>query len=201
MEALESSVSRSDRTVDDLIQRIREGDSAAFAHLVRSNQAYAFALAFRMLTDEDEARDAVQEAFIRVWKNLEKYDPSRKFTTWLYAIVSRICLDRLRSRSRQTRFFRRATEERSFDHVPDPLDTEARYSNQEIAKIISRLSEHLSTTQKLVFTLRDLQECSIQEVCDITGLSEGSIKTNLSLARKKIRNLLAQQYDIHGSQA
>ena len=60
--------------MDDIIARCKNGESEAFASLVRANQGYAFALAFRMLTDEDEARDVVQESFVRVWKNLKHYD-------------------------------------------------------------------------------------------------------------------------------
>jgi RNA polymerase sigma-70 factor, ECF subfamily len=185
--------------VDDIIQKCKSGDSGAFALLVRSHQAYAFALAFRMLADEDEALDIVQDSFIRVWKNLERYDPAQKFTTWLYAIVSRLCLDRLRSRSRSNRLFRKGDSEKPLEWERDPRDTETLYSNRELTEIITRLSTELSPAQKLVFTLRDLQECTIQEVCEITGLSEGSIKTNLSYARHKIRHQLAARYDIRGS--
>ena len=201
MEALEESPTETESTVDDIIRKCREGDSTAFGLLVRTHQVYAFALAFRMLSDEDEARDVVQESFIRVWKNLERYDPSQKFTTWLYAIVSRLSLDRLRSRSRANRFFRRGNDDTLLEEARDNVDPETLYSNREIAQIITRLTDDLSPTQKLVFTLRDLQGCTIQEVCDITGLSGGSIKTNLSYARQKIRHLLATQYDITGSQS
>jgi len=185
--------------VDDIIRKSTEGDAASFGLLVKAHQGYAFALAFRMLADEDEARDVVQESFIRVWKSIRRYDPSQKFTTWLYAIVSRVCLDKLRSRSRSNRLFHRGSDG-SFDDGPrDSSDPEKTYSNRELAQLISQLSEDLTPTQRLVFTLRDLQECTIAEVSAITGLSEGSIKTNLSYARRRIRNVLASQYDISGS--
>jgi RNA polymerase sigma-70 factor (ECF subfamily) len=188
-------------TVHDIITQCRKGDAQAFTLLVRSHQDYAFALAFRMLTDEDEAQDVVQETFIRVWKNLDQYDTAQKFTTWLYAIVSRLCLDRLRSRSRSHRLFRRSSDETTIREVHGPADPEVLYENQEIGEIVRLLSQDLSPTQRLVFTLRDLQECTIQEVCAITGLSEGSVKTNLSYARQKIRQRLARQYHITGSQS
>lgn len=187
-------------TVDDIIRKCTEGDAASFGLLVRAHQGYAFALAFRMLADENDARDVVQESFLRVWKNIGRYDPSQKFTTWLYAIVSRVCLDRLRSRARSNRLFRRRSETGPEEEFRDPADPERAYSNRELAELINRLSEDLSPTQRLVFTLRDLQECTIAEVCAITGLSEGSIKTNLSYARRRIRHLLATHYDISGNE-
>lgn len=184
--------------MDDIIARCKNGESEAFASLVRANQGYAFALAFRMLTDEDEARDVVQESFVRVWKNLKHYDEAQKFSTWFYAIVSRLCLDRLRSRSRSRRLFRQANDTSPIREPRDPMDPETQYSNREISEIISQLSRQLSPTQQLVFMLRDLQECTIQEVCTITGLSEGSVKTNLSYARQRIRHRLATEYHITG---
>ncbi|MDH3252532.1 MAG: RNA polymerase sigma factor [Ignavibacteria bacterium] len=189
-----------DRTVDDIIRQCKEGDPRAFTHLVRSHQPYAFALAFRMLSDEDEASEIVQESFIRVWKNMHRYDPSQKFTTWLYAIVSRLCLDRIRSLARSRKLFRRRSESTLLEGPYDPTDPEKILTNREIATIIAQLSEDLSPTQRLVFTLRDLQQCTIEEVCEITGLSTGSVKTNLSYARRQIRHRLVQQYDITGSQ-
>ena len=187
--------------VDDIIRKCAEGDTASFGLLVKAHQAYAFALAFRMLADENEARDVVQESFLRVWKSFGRYDPSQKFTTWLYAIVSRVCLDRLRSRSRSNRLFRRGFDGSPDEDLRDSSDLERTYSNRELAHVISQLSDGLSPTQKLVFTLRDLQECTIAEVSAITGLSEGTIKTNLSYARRRIRHLLATRYDISGSES
>jgi RNA polymerase sigma-70 factor (ECF subfamily) len=189
-----------DRKVDDIIRQCKAGDSRAFAHLVRSHQAYAFTLAFRMLSDEDEASDIVQESFIRVWKNMNRYDPSQKFTTWLYAIVSRLCLDRIQSLARFRKLFRREDDTTGLEWPYDPTDPEKVLTNREIATIIEQLAGDLSPTQRLVFTLRDLQQCTIEEVCEITGLSNGSVKTNLSYARRRIRHRLVQQYDITGSQ-
>lgn len=201
MQAQQRLASGAPTTVDDIIRKCTEGDSTSFGLLVKAHQGYAFALAFRMLADENEARDVVQESFLRVWRSIGRYDPTQKFTTWLYAIVSRVCLDKLRSRARTHRLFRRGSEAGFDEDLRDNTDTEKAYSNRELAELISHLSDGLSPTQKLVFTLRDLQECTIAEVCTITGLSEGSIKTNLSFARRKIRHLLATRYDISGSES
>ena len=189
-----------DHTVDEIIRQCKEGDPRAFAHLVRSHQSYVFALAFRMLSDEDEASDIVQESFIRVWKNMHRYDPSQKFTTWLYVIVSRLCLDRIRSLGRFRKLFRREDDGNMSEWHQDPTDPEKMLTNHEIATIVTQLSRGLSPMQRLVFTLRDLQQCTIEEVSKITGLSAGSVKTNLSYARRKIRHRLVQHYDITGSQ-
>jgi DNA-directed RNA polymerase specialized sigma24 family protein len=85
----------------DIINRSRAGDQAAFATLVRGYYPVAYALAVRILCDEMEAEDVAQEAFIRVWRNLDRFDPETRFTTWLYRIVTNLSLDRIRSRRRR----------------------------------------------------------------------------------------------------
>jgi RNA polymerase sigma-70 factor (ECF subfamily) len=85
----------------ELIVRSRDGDLTAFQQLVEQYQGYAFTLAFRMLGNEDEANDTVQETFIRVWKHITKFNFSSKFTTWLFRIVTNLRLDRLKSGKRK----------------------------------------------------------------------------------------------------
>lgn len=79
----------------NILQRCRNGDKTAFRWVVQTYQRMLFSLALKMLADEEEAKDVVQESFIRVWQNISDYDPQRSFSTWLYTIASRLCLDRL----------------------------------------------------------------------------------------------------------
>ena len=76
-----------------LIARCRKGESLAFREIVERYQGYAFSLAFRVLWDEDDARETVQESFVRVWKHLAAYDGRSRFTTWLYSIVTHLAQD------------------------------------------------------------------------------------------------------------
>ena len=135
-----------------------------------------------------------QEAFIKAWTNLAQFDPERKFATWLYAIVSHQALDYLRSRKRRFALFTRDSDEAGFPELPDENALDETISHAELAAIIRRLTARLSPTQRLVFTLRDLHDLSIVEVLEITGLSEGSVKTNLHHARKHIRAMLERSY-------
>ena len=86
---------------DEIIERSRRGEREAFRVLVEHHQSYAFALAFRLVCDEDAAKDIVQESFIRVWKHLSEYRPTVKFTTWLYRIVVNLSYDRLKTDRRR----------------------------------------------------------------------------------------------------
>jgi len=82
------------------------------------------------------------------------------------------------------------------EDLPDERDWEISLSHEQLADIVRTLSKRLSPTQRLVFTLRDLQDLTVAEVVDITGLSIGSIKTNLHYARKSIRDTLVQHYGV-----
>lgn len=169
-----------------LIARCRQHDTAAFTLLVAEYQAMVFRLAFRLLCDEDEARDMVQETFIKVWISLDKYNAEYRFSTWLYKVTCHICYDRLRAlqHSPQTDSNLKVVDL----PVPSTDDNiEATLVNRELRELIVRFTGELTPKQKLVFTLRDLEELEIGDIEAITGLSRIQIKTNLYLARKNIR--------------
>ena len=81
----------------ELVDRSQRKDTAAFAQLVTEFQPMVFRLAFRLLCDEDEARDITQETFVKVWLSLKTYNRKNRFSTWLYKITCNACYDRLRS--------------------------------------------------------------------------------------------------------
>lgn len=166
------------------------GDSSAFRAVMEEYQSYAFAIAFRFLCDEEDAKDVVQESFIGVWRNFPQYDARIKFTTWLYSIVTNRCYDKLRSRrTRNTTSVDNAGPSLLASLVSDQ-DPEREYANAELARLIDRLTGKLPPKQKMVFVLRDLQGLSIAEVCGILQISEASVKTNLVYARRHLREIL-----------
>lgn len=168
-----------------LIKQCQNGDQAAFKTLVEKHQAYAYTLAFRLLWQRQDAEDIVQEAFVRVWRHIGKFDLQKKFTTWLYQIVIRLCYDSLKARKRKNRIF----QVKKLD--PDAfVPSENNDQNKEKLEDLITVLETLSPKQKLVFTLRDLHDFSIDQVASLTDLSTGSIKSNLYHARKTIRNQL-----------
>jgi RNA polymerase sigma-70 factor (ECF subfamily) len=180
----------------DAVTRSQSGDLAAFEQLVRKYQPYAFSLAMKFLCDEAEASDVVQDSFLRVWKHIDRYDPNQKFTTWLYRIVSNLCVDRFRTLKRSRNIFLSRDRDPVLEDLPDERDWETMHSNEQLADIVRVLSGRLSRRQRLIFTLRDLQDLTVDEVVEITGLSIGSVKTNLHYARKSIRDVLVRHYGV-----
>ena len=185
-----------DDAIRQLTEKCGKADVNAFKELVRQYQPFAFALAMRLLADEDEASDVVQESFVRVWKHIDQYDPRKKFTTWLYTIVTNLSLDRLRAIRRNHRLFFPRDEYRDTDGVQVADDIVEIQSNRELAAMIRSLTAELPVKQRLVFTLRDLQDLSVEEVAEITNMSIGSVKTNLHYARRRIRRLMGEKYHV-----
>lgn len=185
-------------TAVDII-RSQQGDTAAFARLVREHHPYAYALAIRLVCNESEAEDVVQEAFIRAWKSLSRFDPNTRFTTWLYKIVTNLSLDCLRSRRHRPLPESLLPGDALTVGLADSETPETLISSRELAKIIESLAGMLPGKQRVVFTLRDIQDLSIEEVCECTGLSSESVRSNLHYARKKLREFLATKYDVRGS--
>jgi RNA polymerase sigma-70 factor, ECF subfamily len=174
--------------LQEILIRIRKGDPAAFRKLVEMYRQQAFRLAFRILANEEEAREAVQETFIRIWERIGSYDPSREFTPWLNRILVNISVDHLRMIQRYPQVsVNEATNALEKLATPDPLvNTE----NQDIARLIRFLAEGLPAKQRLVFILRDIEGMTSGEVEVLTMLSEESVKSNLYYARKRLKENL-----------
>ena len=153
-------------------------------------QGYAFAVAFRVLCDEEEAKDVVQESFIRIWSSLPRYNREMKFTTWMYSIVAHLCYDKLRTRKKKGTTALDAVDPSLLASVAVEHNPERLYSNKELARVITMLTDKLPPKQKIVFVLRDIQGLSVREVSGILRLSENSVKANLVYARRFLREHL-----------
>ncbi|MBI5729788.1 MAG: RNA polymerase sigma factor [Ignavibacteriales bacterium] len=172
--------------LNELILKANKGDTKAFEVIVRNYHKFGYAVAFKILYNEEDAKDVVQECFIRIWKHLNEYDKKIKFTTWMYKIVVNLCFDKLRSQKRKRNIFKNFDEE-SVINAPGGIDLEKELTNKELAAIIKHFASGLSEKQKTVFILRDMEDLSIEEVSEIMNISSGSVKTNLFYARQSIR--------------
>lgn len=170
----------------------QSGDSTAFRTLVENHQDYAYSLAIRFLGNEEDARDTVQETFIRVWKHLPSFDFRCKFTTWMYRIVINLCLDRTKSQKRREMLLQPEALENFREQCTAGIDLEDENVKKELAALITAFAAELAPRQRAVFILRDLQDESVKGVSQILGISKGAVKSNLSHARKAIRLKLEQ---------
>jgi RNA polymerase sigma-70 factor (ECF subfamily) len=175
-------------TINDLVLLSRQNDANAFRKLVEAHQSMVFSLAFRLLCDEDDAKDIVQETFIRIWKHLDKFNSTMKFSTWVYSITTNLCYDQLKNAKRKP--VDRINSPKLVSQFISDENNELSVINSELAAIIRQMTSGLSPKQKLVFTLCDLESLELIEIQTITGLSANKIKSNLYLARQFIRKKL-----------
>lgn len=171
----------------ELINRCKAGDKTAFRIVVQNCQGMVYSLSLKMLADVEEAKDVVQDTFIKVWQNLDSYDEHYAFNTWVYTIASRLCLDRLR---RVRPIGPVDADERVFETVADDTDPERQLESSEWVSVIKVMANELSGKQKLVFTLSQLEGLETAQIIEITGLDADQIKSNLYAAKKNIRERL-----------
>ena len=171
----------------EILTRCQSGDKAAFHVVVQTYQQMVWALALRMLCDEEEAKDATQESFIKVWVNIRRYDGSSSFSTWVYSIASRICLDRMKKTKRLVPL---PDDETVLWEYATANDPQRQLENGEWVAILRLLSDNLSDKQRLVFTLSHLEGLDSTEISAITGMDAKQIKSNLYVARQTIREQL-----------
>lgn len=171
------------------IEAATRGDHEAFGRLVDTYKVPVYSLALRMLRNATEAEDAVQEIFLRAYTKLATYDPTRKFSTWLFSIATNYCIDLLRRR--------RATmvelDEVAFGLPSDAPGPERNALNREQREAVVRAINRLPDTYRLVTVLRYYHDLSYDEIGDVTGLTETTIKTRLHRARRQLETLLAAE--------
>ncbi len=171
-----------------LIIQSKKGDMQAFRQLMEQHQHYAYQLAYRILHCEEDARDSVQEAFIRVWQHLSRFNLKNKFTTWLYRIVVNQSLDKMRQKNR--RFEVTIIDGNSSVFVDPQQNPEDCYMNKETMDTIQKAMNHLPLKQRLVFILRDLQYLSVKEAAKVLRCTHQSVKSNLYHARLNMRKII-----------
>jgi RNA polymerase sigma-70 factor (ECF subfamily) len=174
----------------------QSGDRAAFGRLMDAHLPLAYRLSVRFLGSTEDAKDACQEAFVKAWEHLERFDTGRSFAAWLTTIVTRTCLDRLRRRQRSPLSWLGLGPVEVVDPVdarPDPHQT---VEWGDLSTIVLGLLNRLPPTQRLVFALRDLEDLDVQDVANAMGISSSSVKANLSYARGRIRRILAEEFDM-----
>jgi len=185
-----------------LIQQAAAGDTAAFEALVLRYQTQVYSLAYRMVGNEADAQDLAQEAFVRAWRALDSFQFSSQFSTWLYRLTSNICIDFLRSQKKRKHIsltVLQDDEQQQWD-MPDhrPLPEEQMIVTQEreaLAKAIAALDPEY----RQVLILRIVNDCSYQQISEIMGIREGTVKSRLSRAREQLRKKLAQSGNFSGS--
>jgi len=176
----------------ELIEECRNGDLHNFRKVVDKSTPLIFSVAYRMLGDEDAARDIVQETMVAVWQKLAKIKTAESYKTWVYRIAVNKCYDQLRKLKRQKE---NRYDDQGWAVIANHLSENGivELENRENAMIINLLTNQLSPRQKTVFVLSELEGMEAEEIVNITGMAKSVVKANLYYARKNIGSLL-QKY-------
>ena len=182
----------------DLIRQCQKGDVQAFRQLVERYEDRIYGLACSILGDSEMAKDAAQEAFIRVYRALGKFEGRSSFYTYLYRITTNVCLTfAQREQRRPDRVSIEGMQEMSdmtldrFWGTDEPQnDIERIGLREEIQKVLN----HLSPDHRAVVIMKDIEDLSQEEIADVLDVSVGTVKSRLSRARARLRDLLMPLY-------
>jgi RNA polymerase sigma-70 factor (ECF subfamily) len=187
----------------ELILQAQRGDQAAFRKLVERHQRRAFSIALGLVRDENDARELVQEAFLRVYRSLNSFQGGSSFFTWLYRIVTNLSIDLMRKPGRkEAELTEQHLEDESAD-LPlvaridgaDPLDVIRR---REIAGRIQAALDALPPYHRGVILMREVEGMSYEEMAEAMNVSKGTIMSRLFHARQKLQKALADCYAEQG---
>jgi len=184
-----------------LVAEAQAGNRAAFEELVRRFDRDVLRLALNLMKRPEDARDVYQEAFLKVYRNLHRFRFECSFYTWLYRIVTNVCLDHLRRRQARpedqapetngNRYDEGITDffERQREHRPT-LDPERRLFGREIQERIASAMERLSPRERVVFEMKHYQGLKLRAIGDALGTTEETVKNSLFRATRKLRSQL-----------
>lgn len=181
----------------ELLARLREGDGKAYEQLVRTYGGRLFTVARRFLPSEDDARDALQEAFLSAFRAIGNFQEGARVSTWLHRIVINAALMKLRSR-------RRRPEESIDDLLPTFLEdghrenpgpawretSEMVLQRQETRLLVRACIDRLPESYRTVLVLRDIEELDTEETAHVLAMSPNAVKIRLHRARQALRTLL-----------
>jgi RNA polymerase sigma-70 factor (ECF subfamily) len=167
-----------------LVERLRAGEARAFEELVTTYQHRIFGVAVRMLGSAAEAEEVAQEVFLRVHRSVAEFRGQARLSTWLYAITSRLCLNRLTSAERRHRRLGQEALERV---ASEAADAAARVERTELEAALQDAIAALPEDRRIVVVLRDVEGLSYEEIAEALDLEPGTVRSRLHRARTDLK--------------
>ena len=170
----------------DLIRRCRSGSTSAFEPLVLKHQDQGLRVATALLGDSDEAMDAVQDAFVKAYRTLDRLKEGSSFGPWFRSILRNGCLDRLRSPRRRKAVL-------SEEELVEPADASAEVEREELSANIRRALDALSPEHREILVLKEIEELSYAEMAQAIGIPEGTVASRVYHARLALKKVLLRR--------
>lgn len=172
-----------------LIQAVNSGDQFAYKQLVTEYEDYVYSVCISVLKNRDEALEASQDTFVKVFRSLSKFDHQAKLSSWIYKIAYRTSLDFIRKRKKTVDLEFVDHSIRSVEQSEE-LDLDKKELNQLLSKAINRLKPEDSGLVRLFY----FKELSLKEIVIMTGLSESNVKVKIFRARKMLAEIIEQDF-------
>ena len=189
----------------EIIERVLGGDANAFEELVLRYEKTVYSLAVRMVSDREDAADMTQEAFIKAYNSLSSFRGDSRFSVWLYRITTNVCLDFLRSKSRRPQLSLTVVDDDDGDvqlDIPDPAaDPEDQLMKRLGMQSLSEGLKLLPDKQRQILVMRELGGMSYAEIGAALSLEEGTVKSRIFRARKRLCTFLLDSGNIPDSLA
>jgi RNA polymerase sigma-70 factor (ECF subfamily) len=181
----------------EIVQHVLEGDVRAFGLLVDKHKAKAMTLAMRILKNREDAEEALQDAFVRVYRALSSFEWKSSFSTWLYRIVYNTCVTAAGKRNGKHHLSLDIVDEDGprMEIESDELQPDMRLESDEFSKIVCEEVEKLPLAYGSTFTLFTIQDMSYEEIVQVTGLPLGTVKARLFRARTMLRKAILKRMD------
>lgn len=166
------------------INAILEGDTNAYATLIDKYKNMVYSLSLKMLIQKEEAEEAAQDSFIKAYTNLSKFEGKSKFSTWLYKITYRNCLDRIKKNRNQHKLI--DINEITVNFIKDAETVLDSIEKEERKKLLKECLNKLDEEERTILWLYYFDEMSLKEIVSITSLSLSNVKVKLHRARKSL---------------
>lgn len=180
-----------DCTDEVLVEKIKEGDRESFRVIMERYQPKVMAVAFGIVHNQDDAKDIAQEAFLKIYRSIDKFRGDSKFYTWVYRITVNIAIDFMRKKTKKEKV--QYNDALKAD-IPMPESKESsprqRMVVNEMYQKLQEIINKLSYDQQTAFVLREMEDLSYQEIADIMKCSVGTVMSRLFYARQKVRDAL-----------
>ena len=185
------------------VRKVQRGDASAFEELVAAYEKNVYNLALRMTGSPEDAEDMAQEAFLKAFNSIQSFRGDSKFSVWLYRIVSNVCLDFLRKRSKRQTVSLSAEDEDGEEVQIDLADTaqspEALLEKKLTRESVQRGLRQLPPDARQILLLREIQGLSYEEIGETLGLEPGTVKSRIFRARKRLCAFLLAEGNIPDS--
>lgn len=180
-----------EKDLKEIIKKAKKGDQQAFQELVERFKAQVASIAYKMIGNYEDAKDISQIVFVKTYQNLERFDTSKKLSTWLYRITINASIDFIRKHKKHRH---EALESVSGELKEKKSNVERAYQRNLIKWALKKAMAVLNEKQKSVFVLRDLEGLDIKEVAEITSMPQATVRWYLHRARSKLRDELLRHY-------